>query len=410
MKLKVFLQKVVLAIMSFAMALFPVPGSHVTAREGESVSASSESGNLKVVVLQGSPYNRGLVHGRTLKKEIGELIKLWKELYIEDSYKVPADKFIANFLKQTNFLQAIKKWTPELLDEVRGISDGAGVDFDTILAYQLGDEIWANGDDVAGGEHCTSIGVNRTSLSPTYVAQNLDIPTFFRGYQTLLHIKDEKSKLESFVLTVPGIIGVNGLNNKSIAITCNTLLKLEYSKDGLPVAFIVRAVLKQKTLKDAVAFINNIKHASGQNYIIGGVERAYSFECSAHKVSEFIPYEGAPITYHTNHPLANDDYSHAYLANLKKRNLTVREDPFYCYRFEALEHRLRNKSDIGVDVIKSTLSSRDHEKKPIDNEETYACSIMLLSSEPELHIAPGRPRETAFKVFKFTNSSGKAKN
>ena len=32
---------------------------------------------------------------------------------------------------------------PDLLEEVRGIADGAGVDFDTMYAYQLVDEIWA---------------------------------------------------------------------------------------------------------------------------------------------------------------------------------------------------------------------------------------------------------------------------
>lgn len=377
----------------------------VAASEQQSKTPAPTEGKLRVLELRGSPYHRGLVHGKTLKPEIHEIIKLWKA-EIESQYKVKADKFIADFLKQTNFQPAIKKWTPELLDEVRGIADGSGVDFDTIFAYQLADEEWANWEDVAGGgEHCSSIGVNRTSTSPSFVAQNMDIPTFFHGYQTLLHIKDETTDLEALVLTVPGAIGVNGLNNHAVAITCNTLLRLEYSKDGLPVSFIVRGVLKQKSLQEATDFLHRIKHASGQNYIIGGREGTHSFECSANQVAEFVPYKGAPLTYHTNHPLANDDYNHRYVANLKKQNKTPKEDPYFCNRLEALEKRLKNNANVDIETIKSSLSSRDSETNPVSNKYTYACTIMVLSAQPELHIAPGRPHQTAFKTFRFADDS-----
>ncbi len=367
-------------------------------------ASSLREGKLRVLELRGSPYHRGLVHGKTLKSEIHQLVKLWKA-EIEAQYKVKADKFIADFLRQTNFQPAIKRWTPELLDEVRGISDGSGMDFNTIYAYQLADEEWANWEDVTGGEHCSSIGVNRTATSPSFVAQNMDIPTFYQGYQTLLRIKDEKSNLESLVLTVPGAIGVNGLNSQAVAITCNTLLRLEYSKDGLPVSFIVRGVLKQRTLKEARDFLYNIKHASGQNYIIGGLEGTHSFECSAGQVAEFIPYPGAQLTYHTNYPLANDDYNHRYIANLKKQNKTPKDDPYFCARLEALEKRLKNNESVDIEVIKAALRSRDQASNPVSNKYTYACTMMVLSVNPELHIAPGRPHETAFKVFRFADDS-----
>jgi isopenicillin-N N-acyltransferase like protein len=387
-----------------ALVIILLSTSSFSVATAQKKSSSSGKNELKVLTLQGSAYHHGLVHGKTLRQEIHQLIKLWKA-EIEREYKVQADKFIADFLKHTNFLPAIKKWTPELLDEVKGIANGSGIDFNTIFVYQLADEEWAQWEDIAGGEHCSSIGVNRTHVSPSYVAQNMDIQSYFQGYQTLLHIKDEAANLESLVLTVPGAIGLNGLNSNAVAITCNTLLKLEYSNDGLPVSFIVRGVLQQKTLKDAVDFLCHIKHASGQNYIVGGAEQTHSFECSANKVREFIPYKGAPLTYHTNHPLANDDYNHRYVANLQKQNKTPKEDPFYCYRFEALEKRLKNNTKVDVEIIKTTLRSRDYEKNPVSNQYTYACSMMILSTNPELHIAPGRPHETPFQVFRFSDNS-----
>lgn len=397
------MKRIRLSLRSFSMValfcsliLLSISSEPVTCAEKN----HSVNKKLRVVALEGTAYNRGLVHGRTLKKEIQEVIALWRD-DIEKTFKVTADKFIESFLKKTDFQKSIKRWMPEMLEEVRGIADGSGIDYNTIYLFQLPDELWANGSDVIG-ERCTSIGINRRGNSPTFVAQNMDIPSFFHGYQTLLHIKD--SGFEAFVLTVPGMIGINGINSHALAITCNTLLQLQYSRDGLPVAFIVRGALKQKSLKNLVRFITEIKHASGQNYIIGGPERAYSFECSANKVIEFIPYEGAELTYHTNHPLANDDYSKTFVDNLRKINKTPQEWNYFCYRLDALEKRIGKKSkatDINLDLIKATLSSRDSESKPISNPLSYACTIMVLSAKPQLHIAPGRPDITPFEVFRF---------
>ena len=365
---------------------------------------------LRVITLEGSPYNRGLVHGRTLKAEINDLVRLWKA-DLEQEYKMKADAFVAKFLKQTDFTKAIKKWTPELLEEVRGIADGSGVDFDTIYAFQLVDEMWANGEAIAA-EHCTSIGVNKRGDNPALVAQNMDIPLFYHGYQTLLHVK-HSSGLESFVLTAPGLIALNGLNNNAVAINCNTLTQLRPAREGLPVAFVVRGVLERRSLEEAEQFIRNINHASGQNYIIGGAEKAKSLECSAGKVTEYRPYPGADRTYHTNHPLANDDFNPRYVEELKKSNKTLLEGAYYCYRFESVEKRLRDRAKV-VDVaaIKETLSSRDWEgekgKGLISNSSTYACVIMVLSDTPTLHIAPGNPHLTAFQTFTFAAQANTA--
>src|SRR5205085_8791957 len=115
-------------------------------------------------------------------------------------------------------------------------------------------------------------------------------------------------------LTQAGCIGVNGMNNRAIGICCNAVWQLTGSRDGLPVACIVRGVLRQRSEDEAAAFLRQAKHASGQNYLLGGPARAYSFECSAGKVSQFKPADRDDVVWHTNHPLANDDYIESYRA------------------------------------------------------------------------------------------------
>ena len=360
----------------------------------------SYKGLLRVLVLEGAPHERGFEHGRALKKEIHELVKLWKT-DIEKSYKMDANTFIAKFLKRTNFQKAIKRWTPELLEEVKGIAEGSGIDFPTMFAFQLIDEMWVLGRDVQS-EHCTTIGVKKTDKNPSVVAQNLDIPRFYHGYQTLLHIKDSKTSWEALVFTIPGFIAANGLNNHAVAVVVNAVQQLENSRDGLPVAFVIRGILKKRSYEDAVQFIHTIKHGAPQNYMIGGPENVGSFECSTNKTKRYIPFKDASFTYHTNHPLENLNYSKRFLDYLKSRNTPPQDYEYNCPRFKSLQKILNNNSvRIGINKLKKIFSDRE---TIINNGGTYGCTIMVLTENPELYISPGRPDEEPFVVFKFSGS------
>src|SRR5258705_1580437 len=96
---------------------------------------------LKVINVSGNGYERGYQQGQQLKKEIAESIVLWKSDLLSNAH-MPADSFIHQFLTHTNFTPAIKKYTPDILEEVRGIANGAEQPFDDILAFQLVDEYW----------------------------------------------------------------------------------------------------------------------------------------------------------------------------------------------------------------------------------------------------------------------------
>jgi isopenicillin-N N-acyltransferase-like protein len=354
-------------------------------------------GNLKILVLEGTPYERGLQHGKALNKEIHELVKLWKE-DIEKTYKTKADVFIKKFLAATHFEKAIKEWTPELWDEIKGISEGSGLDFDTVFAFQLVDEIWVLGSDIHS-EKCTTIGLEKTDKHPAMVAQNLDIPYFYHGFQTLLHIKDTERGLETYLFTFPGFIAANGLNSRSVAVVVNAIQQLENSRDGLPVAFVIRGILQRKSYAKALEFINTIKHGAPQNYMIGDAEEMGSFECSTTDVSEFVPFENASFTYHTNHPLKNLNYSDRFVQYLKSKDISLNDYKHGCPRLEALRNIFKDNSvPVDIDTLKDIFSNREI---IINNRSTFGCTIMKLGTNPELHISPGRPDEEPFQVFRF---------
>jgi isopenicillin-N N-acyltransferase-like protein len=356
---------------------------------------------LRVVDLEGgTPYHMGLVHGRALKGEIRELVKRWKQ-DLEKTYGVPADDFIAEFLKKTDFKPAIIRWTPGLLDEVRGIADAVGIDFDTMYAYQLIDELWTVGPDVMPAK-CTTIAVGKRNGNPAYVAQTLDIPEFYHGYQTVLRVRDEKEDVEALVFTIPGVIAANGLNSRSVGVCVNAVTQLAYSTTGLPVDFVIRGLLRQKSYEQAVNFLERIQPAAPQTYVLGGPDETAVFERSAGKMSPFVPFEGAEFSYHTNHPRVNDNYNPRFPEMLKAKGLTLEAYRAQCRRFAYLGQVLKdNSAAIDLDGLEAIFRDR---ASGINNPGTYGCTIMVLGEAPELHVSPGRPDVALFQVVKFSRS------
>jgi isopenicillin-N N-acyltransferase-like protein len=354
-------------------------------------------GNLRVLSLEGTPYERGFTHGKALKTEIHALVKLWKAS-LEKSTQSDPDIIIKKFLDKTGFQMEIKKWTPELWEEVKGIAEGSGVDLDTMYAFQLVDEMWVLDREILS-EHCTTVGTIKTKETPAIVAQNLDIPIFYHGFQTLFRIKDPDRDMETLLFTFPGFIAANGINSRSVAVVVNAVQQLEHARDGLPVAFVIRGILQRETYDDAVKFIKSIKHGAPQNYMIGGSEKVASYECSTTNAIEFLPFKGARFTYHTNHPLKNRNYTPQFLQFLDRKNVSPDEYEFSCPRFQSLQYILKdNSSRLDVDVMKDIFSSR---QTGINNGNTFGCTIMVLGSKPELHISPGRPDVEPFQVFRF---------
>ncbi|HUX07242.1 MAG TPA: C45 family peptidase [Acidobacteriota bacterium] len=407
MKRRTFLQRSAMA----AGVLFAGPATFAGASV---IGQQTTRKELPVVVLEGSPRQRGRIHGESLREKIKELMVLWKE-DICRSYEVDdPDRFIKEFLADTDFPAAIRAWTPDLLEEVQGLAEGSGIDFPTMLAFQFGDEEWWYGRnryygiEITEADKCSVAGVFDPGTTPV-LGQNLDIPTFYDGFQALLHIKHEDSSLESFVPTHVGYVSLNGINNRGIAVVVNALLQLNQCIDGLPVAFVIRGILEQETYEDAVEFVETVKHASGQAYTIGGLNEIACFECSANATPQFIPFEGATRIYHTNDPLVNDDQS------IYKRLLAKHPPKYKRYgpgnseiRLGSLERRLIDpKRRIGLPEIVEALSSRDDPRNPVcrtledGGGLTFGCMVMELAQSPVLHYAPGPACCTEFNVYRF---------
>lgn len=375
---------------------------------------SAAPGRIPVQTLEGPPRKRGRIHGESLRARIHELAARWKKELIGPMSPDP-DAYIKEFVSGTSFTRAISRWTPDLEEEVKGISEGSGIEYETLLAFQFVDEEWwyrrnkHHGIGLPEGEKCSVIAA--FDNPPPLLAQNLDLFTYADGFQTLLHVKEHDSDLESFVLTYPGFVGMNGLNTSAVGVCVNALLQLDQCLDGLPVAFVVRGILAQDGYRQALEFVREIRHASGQCYTIGGPKEIAAIECSAHEKARFEPPSLAGRVCHTNHPLASKDQKiyGEILKRLSQEGAERRGKGNSEIRFSALERRLKEKERVTKETLKAALGSHDDPHNPVCRHRpkqgeggfTFACTVMELSDSPTLYMAPGPACMTAFESFVF---------
>jgi hypothetical protein len=368
--------------------------------------------DLHVVELAGTARERGRIYGESERSRIASVLGRWTA-HLEHLYKAPAATYLAEFLAATDFIPAIRRETPHLLDEIEGIAEGAGVDAGTVLALNLMDEEWwfgkrrevtARGD---AREHCSALGVAGQPGLPTYLAQNMDIASWTDEHQVLLRIRYPESDLECLVFTFAGMLALCGMNRAGLGVCCNTLSQLAPSAEGLPVVFVVRGILERESFEEATGFVRRIRHASGQNYVIGSPTRVASLECSAGKVVPYVPGLDANRVWHTNHPFVNDDLANEGVAvrTGASSNSEV--------RYACLTHRIGAPgARITPELIKATLRSHDDPENPVSRPAdpgdpfrmgfTAGSLICVLGLDPHLELAAGPPCQSEYRTFRFS--------
>jgi predicted choloylglycine hydrolase len=383
--------------------------------EKERNTSESQTGNevpkreLRQVTLSGSGFELGLQHGIILKKEIGEIVQKWKES-TASQLKRDADEVLGEFFAYADFEGSIKKWTPELYEEVRGIAEGSGQEFDAIMILNLLDEFWVYLNNPEN-HHCSNIGVPSVNGSLSYIAQNMDIESYTDGYQTLFRIEASGNTPEQLVLSHPGLIALNGMNSSGVGMVMNTIMQLNASNSGLPVAFVVRKVLSSTDKDEIIQFITSVNHASGQNYIVGIRGEVFNFEASANKVVRFDPGNKNQTVYHTNHPIVNDDVKPWFAGfNPKEIADSIPATSNSYIRLASLIKRIAENDAVSDIIIKEALRSKDDAKNPVCRTNsnngrgfTFASVVMTLTGEPYLQITAGPPSESDYLKVNFSD-------
>lgn len=379
-----------------------------------------------ILDLSGPGRARGRAHGEALRDQVRTHLARWTEALTAD-IDVDPTGYRDEFLADTDFVTAAEKWTPDILEEARGIAEGAGVDWRWTFLRLLSDEepwyrrarkvgtwpgrgrVRVRGFDGVPPKGCSSIGVNARPDAPMIVAQNMDTPQWWDGFQTLLRLHDPSTGVRALVFTVAGKISLCGMSDRGLAIACNTLSQLDPNPRGLAEDCIVRGYLAQPTIEAGLQFMRKAPHASGQNYTIAGPDGVVlNLECSARSVVAWRPYQDADRVFHTNHPLANVD------TKVEQRDLQAADPALRATlcslsteaRFQALAQALSNpKIRIDADDIKAALRTppvcRDGVFENKRDGYTTGSLLMHLGATPFMELSPGPPDRTAYQRIDF---------
>jgi hypothetical protein len=361
---------------------------------------------LPRIPLEGAPHERGRMHGEMLRNEIAALLDLWDQ-YLCDHASVRRSEYVASLISRTSLVKSVATHASAALEEVQGIAEGAHQPFEVVFAFQCVNEEFWFAPSLRGrghGEACSTIVCPARTGRPSLVAQNLDLAAYLDGWQTLFQIPCANGVGEILALSVPGMISLNGMNSRGLAVCDNALNGLRRDPDGLPVFAFYRLLLEAPDVCSALHIIERHPSASGINWVIGDPNQVAMIERSAGEAVVQQAGPGAPPLFHTNQPLHNAERANE--ADLVRPTRSSKE------RFLCLSQRMGERTDLESDDLIQMLSAQDNIDYPVsrtgvssDDDEigfTLASSVFELSPDgPVWRLAPGPPHMTAFRAYTF---------
>jgi len=191
--------------------------------------------NIKVVKLKGIPYDIGFYQGKNLKEEImGNLQTDGISKLFDDSKKN----------KVINYLRNIEKIIPEqYLVEMKGLAEGLGIDYDSILAFNVNIEIYLGTLRVG----CSNAGATNEATVGRKTIHMRTLDAHFSDYAMILTFY-ESGDGTSFCSVVPaGYVGVfSGMNNHGMAVSDNLNGGIKkYDSKGMPLPIFRRMILEK---------------------------------------------------------------------------------------------------------------------------------------------------------------------
>ncbi len=253
---------------------------------------------LKLIERKGTAYEKGYQYGVQMKEDIALQLAVWDSV-VKEGVNLSQEEIYRLIAEQTGFLEAINRYTPDLLEEINGIADGAEVDRKALLCFNLAEEVMNYFQN--GYESCTNAGVKNEDEN--LIAYNQDLPAFLHGNNTPIILNDE----HTFLFAFPGSIGTSGMT-KDFAVTCNSLPMLHMNKRGLPLSFMVRKLLTFPSIEKAKDFLQETPLAIPQNLMMVDRNQIVNLEISANQLVEHQNPTSDRFLYHTNHPLVNTDF------------------------------------------------------------------------------------------------------
>ncbi|HWQ59433.1 MAG TPA: C45 family peptidase [Clostridia bacterium] len=263
---------------------------------------SKEYKEFRVIrISAGTPFERGVQYGAQAKAEINRCIDTYHK-HFQSARSLSWEQVCA---MAEAYIPDIQIWTPDILEEVRGIAKGAGADFLDLMVLNCRYEIL----HFPRQNECTAYALQREATAERHVlvGQNWDNRPYLLDHTLLLHITEQESGNVIFGMTEAGQPIRNGFCTNGVAQCSNSLRSsIDRQGGGVPSTFVRRKLLSMRTLDEMVALIRKVPRSVSVNYCLGSLEN---------KVADIEAVPGQPVRFepidrivtHANHLLVNRD-------------------------------------------------------------------------------------------------------
>ncbi len=228
-----------------------------------------------------------------------------------------------------------------------------------------------------------------------WLAHNNDLGKSAFDHLFVTHFRVD-SEPEILAVTVGSLFISIGMNNAGICLTGNQL-NANDSRVGVPRLLIVRDILAQTTLEDALASAVIAERASSYNNIISsGTGRIVNTEGSATSVALSWSDQNGGALVHTNHYLAEN------MLRFEADAPHVAMSASRCAR--AFEYAQKYRGQIDFDICARFV--RDHVYEPWSvckhaGQSVTVFSTLIDLTEQKLWIARGNPCQSDFSLYTF---------
>lgn len=262
------------------------------------VEGKLQENMVPVVYTGGSHYEMGRQIGEEQRDKVVKMLVSYRQMLAsaEEELGLDWDRAILHSRKYQPF---IEEFLPQYLDEVRGIADGAGVDFDDLLVLNSIEALTSDALHLK----CTSIAAagEVTADGTVLIGHNEDWLPEDQELQFLVHaVPDDEPPF--LAMTYGGLLPNIGFNAAGIAQACDSVYPND-ARLGVPRIFVSRKVLSAQTISDAIRATLLRRRAAGYNHLIADSHgEIYNVEVSATAFDAIYAQEGYAV--HCNNYLS----------------------------------------------------------------------------------------------------------
>lgn len=222
--------------------------------------------------LEGPPARRGTRHGAQFRHEIRHYATERLRLATNGSWAGRRVTLSDALALAEKMLPAHERFDGELFEEMANMAAAAGISqAEAIIAGGFTDFVdvvrGQGGTGLVEEDDCTAVLVPRhAGDGVAYLAQTWDMHASATPYVLLLELQPDGGP-RALVFTTTGCLGQIGMNDAGIAVGISNLSAMD-GRVGVTWPFVVRKILAQRTLDDALACVFETELAGGRNFLL----------------------------------------------------------------------------------------------------------------------------------------------